>query len=278
MWWCHNKNFLKYIHKNGWYKNKTEENSFKSLKLFNFHKKYECSKDVSEIKYIPIECSKCENVYTSQKNLLKHEKKCGILKIKKVHNIKQLENIMIGDLWKIVFEYIIDSDINVFDMCQKNNEDILNCLYIKDCFSFKSIRDDLPIYMKYMFEKNGRTKLIKKWIIHTCDYIPSILEYAILKDYGLLQKIGINIILKNIKNDKNVYRYIVEDFIINNIIGRHPRNNLMYQNNDIIKNIINVYIGEENYENIKDILIKYVNLNGIINNDLNEYLQKIINI
>ena len=71
--WCYNKKcYIKY--------------GFKSLKLLSFHEKYECCKEVSEIKYYPNECEKCKNVYTSLNRLLKHQKKC---RIKKINNIKQ---------------------------------------------------------------------------------------------------------------------------------------------------------------------------------------------
>ena len=242
-------------------------------KLLRFHEKYVCGKD--KPLYTPHKCKSCTNVFTTQKRLDKHNKKCGVVII---HDINKLKKNMIENLWNIVFEYITKIDINVYNACYENSEDILNCIYIKNGFSFNKIRSKLPSCFNYMFY-NHRTKLVKKILLNMPNYIPTIIEYNVINNSKLPNAFMQKTVLKNIINNKDIYYYIIEENIVNlmTFFENYRRRidekyvdalikQCDYKNNEKLQNIIKKYV---NYDNNR-------NIDKFINRGNNDYLKSLL--
>lgn len=244
--------------------NKCFEDDFKTTKLLRFHQKYNCQ----QFRYESFECMKCGNVYTKQCYLDKHQHKHN-----KKPDIKKLKKALIGDLWNIVFEYITKENINLKRMCECNDSDILNCIYIKGNFSINSERNIIHTVIPLSLKLNRR-KLIETCIKNFDNYVPTILEY------NMMMKSNISIVfirkymLSNLHLDKKIALYIVEDIIINvlskDCSRRHNHKYCMWSLKVVIGKIYKYF-----KDDVRVLLETYYIENG--NSEINNYIGCMLN-
>jgi hypothetical protein len=217
-----------------------------NVKLRAFHEKYECISNINILKrYTPEICDICGNCYTSGNRLLKHSKK---------HtnhtnaDMLELKLTILGDLWNIIFGYVNKYTINTGNMWYYNSYDILNCLYIKNNFSFNNIRCELTHTMLKLLQYN-RTKILKLLLTYTTDYIPSKIEYTMLINSNIPHYFIYNCALKNVGKDIEMYKYIVEERIIHGI-------SIKYCNN--LDKTLDTFIKMGKVSDVKNIIEKYI--------------------
>jgi hypothetical protein len=225
-----------------------------NVKLRKFHEKYECINNMNILKrYTPEICEICGNCYISVNRLTKH------LKTHTNHtnaDMLELKLTILGDLWNIIFGYVNKYTINTTNMWYHNSYDILNCLYIKNDFSFNNIQCELPHTMMKLLQ-NNRTKILKIWLTHTTNYIPSKIEYIMLLNSNIPRDFIYKCALKNIGKDIEIYKYIVEDRIIHEI-GRQYNNVeridtfIKMGQLSVVKNIIEKYIYKGNHKSVHE--------------------------
>jgi hypothetical protein len=240
---------------------------FESYKHEIFHKKYECLKDMTiKKRYDPNKCNKCNNYYTTQKKLLKH---LHTHKTYSNNDILKLSKLMIGDIWNIVFGYVCKRKVNTSNMWYHNDYDMLNCLYIQNNFAFNKIQNEMSHTIIKLLQYN-RTKIVKLWIKYTNNYIPSKFEYNSLIKSNITKSFINKIALKNIGKNIEIYKYIVEDCILKELV--HPG----YADTDHIDTI--VQMGDKSV--LKTIIKNNIykgELPNVKKTKLNLYLENLLN-